>query len=55
MVEEGTPREQWRLARVTDIINGDKTHPRRVLLKDAAGSKFDRHITGIVPIELEAE
>ena len=55
LVEENLPREQWRMGRITAIINADAQHPRRVLLKDAGGKVFDRHVTGIIPLELDAE
>ena len=50
--EENAPRETWKLARIVAIINSDPLHVRRVKLKDASGTMFDRHVTGIVPLEL---
>ena len=53
MKDDNAPRERWRLARVVEIMNSDPTHVRRVRLKDASGTMFDRHVTGIVPLELD--
>ena len=55
LIEDAILREQWRLAKVDRIINADKNHPRRFLVKDASGKCFDRHVSGIIPLELEAE
>ena len=50
MIDDLTPRDQWRLARV------ESTGPspvRRVTIKTAAGKTFDRHVTKLVALELE--
>ena len=53
IVDSNEPRGLWKQARVIEVLNSDKSHPRRVLLKDAKGKTFHRHITGIVPLELD--
>ena len=50
-----TPRENWRMVRICDIINEDKLHPRRFIVRDASGTTFDRHIRQLVPLELDAD
>ena len=55
LVEPNEPRETWRLARVKEITNSDATHPRRFIVVDAKGTQFDRHITGLVPLEYDTE
>ena len=52
--DDNSPRELWRKARVTEILNSDPSHPRRFKLKDSKGSEFDRHITGLIPLEFDA-
>ena len=52
IVEDITPRESWRVARITEIVNSDVTRTRRFKLRDASGNVFDRHATGVVKIEL---
>ena len=44
-------REKWKTARIVEIV-GDEVHARRFKLRDAAGNELDRHITGIVKLEL---
>ena len=39
------------VARIVEIV-GDEVHARRFKLRDAAGNELDRHITGIVKLEL---
>ena len=51
--DDNSPRESWRMARVTKILNSDPNHVRRVSLKDGNGTVFDRHITGVVPLEFD--
>ena len=53
LIEDTLPRDKWRLARIVSIINSDNIHTRRIELIDAKGTKFHRHVTGIVPLELE--
>ena len=55
LVDENERRENWRLARVTEIVSSDIAHPRRVILKDSKGTVFDRHVTGLVPLEIESD
>ena len=45
------PREKWKTARVIEII-GDEVNTRRYKLHDAAGNCLDRHISGIIKLEL---
>lgn len=52
IVDDGEPREYWRCATVMDILNDDKQHPRRFSLRDARGTVYDRHVTGVVKLEL---
>ena len=49
------PRDSWKLGRITQIINEEKQTPRQLLIRDAVGRVFDRHITGIVPIETDLD
>ena len=50
--EDDLPREQWRLCRITEVINADKNHPRRFLLRDSKNKILDRNINGFIPLEL---
>ena len=53
LVDQLTPREEWRLVRIEKIISSDENHPRRVIAKDSTGSEFDRHVRQIIPLELD--
>ena len=53
LTEPDIPRESWRMARVIEIINTDQLHVRRIKVRDASGTVFDRHVTGVVPLELD--
>ena len=53
IVEDITPREHWRVARVVEITNTDATHARRLKLRDAHGVHFDRHTNGVIRIEID--
>ena len=55
MADKQLPRETWPLAIVESIESEDKKHPRRVIVKTASGAKFHRHVTSIVPLELDGE
>ena len=55
MVHALTPRENWRLARVTEILSSDPGRPRRFMVRDSAGALFDRHARQLVPLELDAD
>ena len=45
-------REEWKLCQVTEIINDDKTHARRFLVRDSRNKYFDRDIQSIIPLEM---
>ena len=53
IVEPIVTREKWRIAQIEKIIGSDTSHPRRFLLKDAFGNVFDRHVTGLVALEVD--
>ena len=55
IVDPNENRENWKLARVKEVINSDPSHPRRFLVVDAKGTQFDRHITGLVPLEYDVD
>ena len=55
VTDPNLPREFWRTARVVDVLGSDKNIPRRFVVEDAKKRRFDRHATGLVPLELEAE
>ena len=55
LVDEATPRDKWRIGRVDEILSKDRNHVRRVKITTAEGKQFERHVTKIVPLELEAE
>ena len=52
IVEDLQPREKWRTCRVSRIIGTDPRHVRRLELTDAAGTTFDRHVEGVVKLEI---
>ena len=52
IVDDQNSREYWKTAVVTDIINDDQLHPRRFSLKDNRGTIYDRHVSGVVKLEL---
>ena len=54
IVDPNAQREDWRIARVIEIVNSDPSHPRRFTVVDANGKKFDRHVTGLVPLETDS-
>ena len=55
IVDELTPRDKWKVARVGEVLSKDKNHVRRVKLVTAEGKAFERHLNKIVPLELEVE
>ena len=52
LVVETTPRHEWPLARVTQIFHDVKGHVRRIMLTNARRREFERHVTGVVPLEV---
>ena len=48
-------RENWKTGRISQILSADPNHARRFLVKDAKGHSFDRHVTGLVTLEMEGE
>ena len=46
-------RDNWKTGRIVQILSADPDHARRFLVKDAKGRTFDRHVTGLVTLELE--
>ena len=55
MVDELTPRDKWKIARIDRVISEDKNHVRRVGLTTAEGKYFERHLSKVVPLEMEIE
>ena len=55
MVDDQTPRDFWTIARIDDVLSDDINHARRFRVTTANGKTYDRHITKIIPLELEAE
>ena len=55
MMDSQLPRELWPLAIVEKILSEDKIHPRRVVVRNASGVKFERHVTHLIPLELDGE
>ena len=53
ITDPNLPRETWRVARVVEIVGSEKNIPRRFVVEDAKKRRYDRHSTGLVPIELE--
>jgi len=52
MVDEGQPRDCWRIARVTDV-RGEGDHIRTALVKLPNGKVFERDVTKLVYLELD--
>ena len=55
LVDEQEPRRGWRIARVIKILSEDTNHVRRVLVTTADKKTFERHVTKLVPLELDHE
>ena len=55
MVDDLTPRDSWRIARIDEILSDDKNHARRLKITTAGGKTFERHVAHVIPLELEAE
>ena len=53
MVDDNLPREKWRWGIIVELLGTDKNHIRRVRLKMPNGTYFERHVTAIVPLELD--
>ena len=53
LTDPNLSRDVWRFGRIEEIRNNDEFHPRRFIIKDGNGGTFHRHITGIIPLELE--
>ena len=53
MVDENQPRDCWRIARVTDV-RGEGGHVRTALVKTPNGKSFERDVTKLVHLELDA-
>jgi len=53
MVDENQPRDCWRIARVTDV-RGEGGHIRTALVKLPSGKIFERDVTKLVHLELDA-
>ena len=53
VTDPNLPREYWRTARVVEVVGSDKNIPRRFVVEDSKKRRFDRHVTGLVPLELE--
>ena len=51
--DENLSRERWKIAKVVEVISSDPQHPRRFKVKSACGTLYDRHISGLVPLELD--
>ena len=55
ITDDLSPRDSWKIARVDEILSEDKDHVRRVKITTAGGKTFERHISHLIPLELEAE
>ena len=55
LTDANVPRDMWRMVRVETIVSADTTHPRRFIVKDSHGTRFDRHCQQLVPLELDGE
>ena len=53
LVDELQPRELWRIGRISKILTADKNHVRRVEIDLPNGTKLERHLCKIVPLELD--
>ena len=53
MVDENQPREKWRWGIVVEHLGDDPNHIRRVKLRLANGTFLERHVSKIVPLELD--
>ena len=53
LVDTNTPRDLWKFGRVHEIISSDPHHVRRIRVRDSNGTIFDRHVQGIVQLELD--
>ena len=47
------PRDRWKIGVVESIIGRDENHARRFIIRDSDGTKYDRHVSGIVLLELQ--
>ena len=50
--DDALAREEWRLCQVAEILNDDKTHARRFLVRDSRNRYFDQDIQSVIPLEL---
>ena len=55
LVDEQEPRRDWKLAPVDKILSEDSHHVRRVRVTTADRKTFERHVTKLVPLELDHE
>ena len=55
LVDDQEARRGWRIAKVEKILSEDKNHVRRVLVMTADKKLFERHVTKLVPLELDQE
>ena len=54
VIDEQVPRNEWKLARVKDIVSeGD--HVRRVRVVDPARKVFERHVNSLIRLEVDMD
>ena len=53
LVDDLQPRELWRIGKINKILTADKNHVRRVEIDLPNGTKLERHLCKIVPLELD--
>ena len=53
IVDPGGPREDWRLARVLEVVNTELNRARRFIVRDSNNHTFDRAITGLIKIRVD--
>ena len=52
LVDETMPRDRWRIARV-ESFRREESHPRTITVRTADRKSFQRHISKLVPLEME--
>ena len=46
------PRDRWKIGRVESVIGRDENHHRRFIVRDSDGTRYDRHVSGLVLLEM---
>ena len=53
LVDELAPRDQWRVGRV-EALGDDGCKSRKAMVKLANGKVFERHVTKLIALEMDA-